>query len=72
MFSRSWSTRWSRRAVWTASLAVAAAALIGMSSGRALAGPNEGDFFGAANAARASAGLPAYAYAGDLSVVARV
>lgn len=71
MFSRSWSTRWSRRAVWTASLAVAAAALIGMSSGRALAGPNEGDFFGAANAARASAGLPAYAYAGDLSAVAR-
>jgi hypothetical protein len=40
-------------------------------SGTALAGPNEGDLFGAVNSARAAAGLPAYAYAGDLAAAAR-
>lgn len=40
-------------------------------SGPAFAGPNEGDLFAAVNAARASAGLPAYSYAGDLASVAR-
>ncbi|MEO8330673.1 MAG: CAP domain-containing protein, partial [Candidatus Nanopelagicales bacterium] len=42
-----------------------------MSPGRALAGPNEGDFFGAANGARSSAGLAPYTYAGDLAAAAR-
>jgi len=70
VFSQSWPTRWSRGTVSFVALAVVAGALVG-SGGRALAGPNEGDFLGAANAARASAGLPAYAYAGDLAAVAR-
>lgn len=39
--------------------------------GTANAGPNEGDLFSAVNSARASAGLPGYAYAGDLASVAR-
>jgi hypothetical protein len=39
--------------------------------GVAHAGPNEGDLFSAVNAARASAGLPGYAYAGDLAAAAR-
>lgn len=39
--------------------------------GVANAGPNEGDLFSAVNAARASAGLPGYAYAGDLAAAAR-
>ena len=39
--------------------------------GVANAGPNEGDIFSAVNAARASAGLPGYAYAGDLAAAAR-
>jgi hypothetical protein len=39
--------------------------------GTAFAGPNEGDIFSAVNAARANAGLPAYAYAGDLTAAAR-
>jgi len=39
--------------------------------GTAYAGPNEGDIFSAVNSARASAGLPAYAYAGDLAAAAR-
>jgi hypothetical protein len=39
--------------------------------GTAFAGPNEGDIFSAVNAARASAGLPAYSYAGDLAAAAR-
>jgi len=39
--------------------------------GTAYAGPNEGDIFSVVNSARASAGLPAYAYAGDLAAAAR-
>ena len=39
--------------------------------GVANAGPNEGDLFSAVNAARASAGLPGYSYAGDLAAAAR-
>ncbi|MEO8106810.1 MAG: CAP domain-containing protein [Actinomycetes bacterium] len=39
--------------------------------GVAYAGPNEGDIFSAVNSARASNGLPAYAYAGDLAAAAR-
>ena len=39
--------------------------------GKAFAGPNEYDFFAAANSARANAGLPAYTYAGDLAAAAR-
>ncbi|HVQ89252.1 MAG TPA: CAP domain-containing protein [Actinomycetes bacterium] len=50
---------------------VATAGLVAATPGRALAGPNEGDFFSAANSARSSAGLPAYAYAGDLAYAAR-
>jgi hypothetical protein len=52
------------------SLFVMAAAVLGF-SGTAHAGPNEGDLFGAVNSARASAGLPAYSYAGDLTSAAR-
>ncbi len=52
------------------SLFVAATAILGFSD-TAYAGPNEGDLFGAVNAARASAGLPAYSYAGDLASAAR-
>ncbi len=39
--------------------------------GVANAGPNEGDLFSAVNAARASAGLSGFAYAGDLAAAAR-
>jgi hypothetical protein len=39
--------------------------------GTAFAGPNEGDIFSAVNAARSSAGLPAYSYASDLTAAAR-
>ncbi|MFL6179938.1 MAG: CAP domain-containing protein [Actinomycetes bacterium] len=39
--------------------------------GTAFAGPNESDIFSAVNSARASAGLPAYSYAGDLATAAR-
>lgn len=39
--------------------------------GTAYAGPNEGDIYSAVNSARASAGLPGYAYAGDLTAAAR-
>ena len=38
---------------------------------KAFAGPNEYDFFSAANSARANAGLPSYTYAGDLAAAAR-
>lgn len=51
------------------SLAVTALGLLVPTA--AFAGPNEGDFFSAANSARASAGLHAYAYASDLASVAR-
>lgn len=52
-------------------IVVALAAFIASTPGRALAGPSEGDFFSAANSVRASAGLPAYTYAGDLAAAAR-
>jgi uncharacterized protein YkwD len=62
---------WSQQLGIVAVLAFVAAALLTVVPARALAGPNEGDFFGAANAARSGAGLPAYSYAGDLAAVAR-
>lgn len=65
------SIRWSRRALSTVVLGLAATLIVATSGGSALAGPNEGDFFSAANAARSSAGLSAYTYAGDLASVAR-
>lgn len=39
--------------------------------GKALAGPNEGDFFGAVNAARSAAGVPTLSWSSDLAAVAR-
>jgi hypothetical protein len=49
---------------------MAAVALVAVPS-KAFAGPNEYDFFAAANSARANAGVPAYTYAGDLAAAAR-
>jgi hypothetical protein len=62
---------------WRRRLATTFAGLLAVSlgvltiPGVAHAGPNEGDIFSAVNAARASAGLPGYAYAGDLAAAAR-
>lgn len=62
---------------WRRRLATTFAGLLAVSlgvltiPGVAHAGPNEGDLFSAVNAARASAGLPGYAYAGDLAAAAR-
>jgi hypothetical protein len=64
----------SARTVRIRSLAVSilvGLAVLLVAPGQAYAGPNEGDFFAAANAARAANGLSAYAYAGDLSYAAR-
>ncbi len=52
----------------TASLAALAVLAV---PGVAYAGPNEGSIFSAVNAARSSAGLRPYAYAGDLAAAAR-
>jgi len=49
---------------------LAAVALVALPT-KAFAGPNEYDFFSAANSARANAGLPSYTYAGDLAAAAR-
>ena len=49
---------------------MAAVTLVALPS-KAFAGPNEYDFFAAANSARANAGLPSYTYAGDLAAAAR-
>lgn len=60
-----------RRIFSMIAIVVALAAFIAATPARALAGPSEGDFFSAANSARASAGLAAYSYAGDLAAAAR-
>jgi hypothetical protein len=52
----------------TASLAALAVVAV---PGVAYAGPNEGSIFSAVNAARSSAGLRPYSYAGDLAAAAR-
>ncbi len=62
---------------WRRRLATSVAGLLTVSlavvllPGTAYAGPNEGDIFSAVNAARSSAGLPAYSYASDLTAAAR-
>jgi hypothetical protein len=62
---------WTKRAAAMLLCLLGASAIVAAHPAQALAGPNEGDFFGAANSARSSAGLPAYAYAGDLAAAAR-
>ena len=61
----------SQRVVTFSLLLLIAVAMLAATPGRALAGPNEGDFFGAANSARSAAGLPGYTYAGDLAAAGR-
>jgi hypothetical protein len=60
-----------RRALSVVVTVLVALALLAALPARALAGPSEGSFFSAVNSARASNGLPALAYAGDLAAVAR-
>ncbi len=65
---------WRKRLAATlAGLLTAVLAVVAMLAvpGIAYAGPNEGNIFSAVNAARSSAGLRAYAYAGDLAAAAR-
>jgi len=64
------SARTSRIRTLCVAILVAVGATVTMPS-LAFAGPNEGDFFSAANSARSTAGLYAYAYAGDLAYAAR-
>lgn len=60
------------RRLATVVLALLAALLVVVATpGKALAGPNEGDFFGAVNAARADAGVPALSWSSELAAVAR-
>ena len=67
---RPWRSRIHRAAVFVALLVTGSAAVVALPTA-AFAGPNEGDIFAAVNGARASAGLPGYAYAGDLAAAAR-
>ena len=60
----------SRLGTFVAILVTGSAAVVAMPTA-AFAGPNESDIFSAVNSARASAGLPGYAYAGDLAAAAR-
>lgn len=62
---------WRKRLATTLAGLLASSLAIVFFPGTAFAGPNEGDVFSAVNAARASAGLPAYSYAGDLAAAAR-
>jgi hypothetical protein len=71
VFTRVNSHHWTKRAASMLLCLLGASAIVAAHPAQALAGPNEGDFFGAANAARSSAGLTAYAYAGDLAAAAR-
>jgi hypothetical protein len=59
------------RAVVVVLALLAALGLVVATPGRALAGPGEGDFFSAVNAARSAAGVPPVAWADDLAAVAR-
>jgi len=52
---------WSQRFLSFGVVLLVAAGVLATSPASALAGPNEGDFFSAANSARSSAGLSAYA-----------
>lgn len=63
-------SRLSGAVTFLALLVTGSAAVVALPSA-AFAGPNEGDIFSAVNGARASAGLPGYAYAGDLAAAAR-
>jgi hypothetical protein len=71
VFTRVNSHHWTKRAAAMLLCLLGASAIVAAHPTQALAGPNEGDFFGAANAARSSAGLSGYAYAGDLAAAAR-
>lgn len=60
-----------RRVLGALVIVVTALGLVALTPGRALAGPNEGDFFSAVNAARAANGVHSLVYAADLAAVAR-
>lgn len=62
---------WRQRLATTLAGLLTASLAIVLVPGTAFAGPNEGDIFSAVNAARSSAGLPAYSYASDLTAAAR-
>ncbi|MCZ3386454.1 MAG: CAP domain-containing protein [Actinomycetia bacterium] len=62
---------WRKRLATTLAGLLTSSLAIVFLPGTAFAGPNEGDIFSAVNSARASAGLAAYSYAGDLAAAAR-